>query len=160
MRILFFALMFAFSGPNSAQEVSERRMIETARSNSVQELDSTLPPDSLAVWLESFVLSSAEVVWEVNDCGEQTGGPADAGRDFPVCVEAIVVIAPGVKAHISMMVGTFKQGVIGKPKLFQLFVERSGKYEELKRLSEVQAVASSQPGGTRNTPNKSLQPTH
>ncbi len=139
-----FMVLAALSGSAVAQDASEQPLIVAAQNVPAVELDSTLPPVPLADWLGSLARPPAGLVWEVNDCGEQTGGPADKGRDFPACVEAILPVGSGMKAHVSLMVGTFGRGVIGEPELFQLYVERDGKYQDLKKLSELQAFANGQ----------------
>jgi hypothetical protein len=67
--------------------------IAAAKQARVADLDPALPRDtSFDTWL-AFVTgrSAAEVGWEANDCGEQSGDPArDRGRDFPLCAEARV----------------------------------------------------------------------
>jgi hypothetical protein len=112
-----------------------------AKALPVQRFDPALPPLPLHLWVSSVAMPQAEVTWEVNDCGEQTGSPADEGRDFPACVEAIFAMATGTYAHISIMMGTFNRGVVGQPVLFQLFVEGDGKFQEVDRLSDISALS-------------------
>lgn len=127
--------------PATAQDELEKRFIESTKNIPVTQFDPRLPAQPLSVWLDSVADSPSKVVWEVNDCGEQTGSPADTRRDFPACVEAIVVVTPEVKIHISIIVGTFKQGITGQARLFQAFVERNGKYQRLEQLSDILEIA-------------------
>ncbi len=136
------AFLLLAAEPAIAQGGIEQLFIEKAQSTPVQQLDPALPPTPLAAWLNSIALPSSEVTWEVNDCGEQTGGPADRGRDFPACVEAIFAVAPKIRAHVSVVLGTFKQGVIGQPRLFQLFVEHGGRSQGMQRLSDLPALGN------------------
>lgn len=130
-------VLFASVFPATAQDELEKRFIESTKNILVDQFDPRLPEQPLSVWLDSIADSPSEVVWEVNDCGEQTGSPADTRRDFPACVEAIVIATPEVKIHISIIVGTFKQGITGQARIFQAFVERYGKYQRLEQLSDI-----------------------
>ncbi|NIR93241.1 MAG: hypothetical protein GWO08_06065, partial [Gammaproteobacteria bacterium] len=70
-------LLFASVPPAIAQDALEKRFIESAKHIPVHQLDPLLPAQPLAVWLKSVAEPISEFVWEVNDCGEQTGSPAD-----------------------------------------------------------------------------------
>jgi len=84
------------------------------------------------------------------------GSPADEGRDFPVCVEAILFVASEVRAHVSILVGAFQKGAFGSPKVFQAFVEQNGKHRQLTKLSEIASIArSAQQAAESNAGNES-----
>lgn len=68
----------------SARDV---KLIDRVKSTLVARLDPHLPNLSLENWLQVEAGPKAEFPWEVNDCGEQTGTPADGGRTLPRCVE-------------------------------------------------------------------------
>ena len=121
--------------------LSEELFVEAVKSTPIQKFDPTLPAVSMLRWVNSVAIPHSDIVWEVNDCGEQTGTLADKGRDFPACVEAIFLVAPEIQAHVSFMVGTFQQGVIGQPELFQLYVKQGGEYREVGKLSEIALIA-------------------
>lgn len=142
--LMLFALLVLVSGPLAARQDSEKRLIAAAQKVPARELDATLGLLPLVKWLGALAGDPSNLGWELNDCGEQTGGPSDSGRDFPACVEATVPVGPDATAHVSLMVGTFARGVVGRPKLFQLYIERDGKYQVLKSLSELLAFAEDQ----------------
>jgi hypothetical protein len=56
-----------------------------------------------------------EIAWEVNDCGETTGSPADIGRDLPFCVEASAALPGGRKLTLAFLAGTRKTGLGNGP---------------------------------------------
>ena len=143
--LVFFLCLCGFATTAVAQppgeEPSEEAFIEAAQNASVQQFDPTLPAVSMLDWVNALAMPPSQATWEVNDCGEQTGAPADMERDFPVCVEAVFLVAPETRAHASIIVGTFQQGVVGHPGLFQLSVERGGAYQEVGKLSELGLLA-------------------
>lgn len=95
----------------------EAAAIKYAKAVLVSKIEKGMPNTRFDKWFRRTVGTNMKITWEVNDCGEQTGTPADKGRDFPMCVEAI---ADSLDVHISIMlgVGTFKRGIVGtKPDL-------------------------------------------
>jgi hypothetical protein len=84
-------------------------------------LDRTLPAQSFASWFKGLLGPGAELKWEVNDCGEQTGDPRlDAGRDLPTCVEVDATNPHKVDLEIvvSINVGSINnKGVAQNPQL-------------------------------------------
>ena len=84
-------------------------MIAYAKRIDVSTLDPQLPKQSLATWFRNVVGPRVELTWETNDCGEQTGGVADAGRDIPICVEVDATLADGRKVAVMIAVGTVKK---------------------------------------------------
>ena len=138
---LFVLLLCSFATISVAQENFEELFVEAAKSTPIQKFDPTLPAVSALNWINSVAIPHSNIIWEVNDCGEQTGTAADRGRDFPACVEAIFPVAPETEAHISFMVGTFHRGVIGQPKLFQFYIKQNKEYREVGKLSEIALIA-------------------
>ena len=81
--ILFAASILAQAqGKHSTESIVAR-----AKSSDVSRLDSRLPRQRFDDWFRSVVGPSAEIRWEANDCGEQTGSKADKRRDLPVCAQ-------------------------------------------------------------------------
>ena len=77
-----------------------------------------MPSVSFEKWLRVEAGADAEFHWEVNDCGEQTGTPADRDRDFPMCVEVQAVMKDRRTIVVSVAVGTFEKGKLGKPTVY------------------------------------------
>ena len=117
-------------------------VIAAAKQTIVQELDSKLPKVSFEEWLRTLVGPKLEMKWEVNDCGEQTGNPAqDRGRDFPMCAEAIVTLGPKHELRVSIVMGTFKTGLRPKRGYWMgLVVTPDGKQQWAKTLADVPAL--------------------
>ncbi len=122
--------------PNSLED---EKTIAVARQVPVSELDPKLPKQAFGVWLEKLV-APAKVEWEVNDCGEQSGTPADQGRDFPMCVEANAELSSGAKVTVSVAVGTVNKGISGKPGVFFILLDEPGSEEkDVVHLSDLAA---------------------
>jgi hypothetical protein len=91
----------------------EEDFLDAAKATLASQLESGLPDEALDAWLVNVIGREVPIAWGVNDCGEQTGDPArDAGRDFPVCGELQVTLAPGRSVYLYFSVGTERQGVL------------------------------------------------
>ncbi len=112
--ILLIVTFACFTGANAQSKKQNATAIKFARATLVSNIEKGMPKMRFDTWLRQTVGPNLKIAWEVNDCGEQTGTPADKGRDFPMCVEAI---ADSMDVHIAVgiMVGTFKRGITGKP---------------------------------------------
>jgi hypothetical protein len=92
--------------------------ISKAKNAVVQDLDKTLPRVAFEAWLRGLVGAQAVMKWEVNDCGEQTGSPADRGRDIPLCAEVMVDLTGNRKLSLSLLVGSMQRGLAAGPLTF------------------------------------------
>lgn len=115
----------------------EQEAIQRAKSTLVSSLDSSLPKVSLEFFL-NYESGGADLRWQVNDCGEQTGNPpTDRGNDSPMCVEAHFA-KNQADVTVLVSVGTFQKGPSGAPALFKVTVRSpSGKIHSLRRLGEL-----------------------
>ncbi|MDT8067601.1 MAG: hypothetical protein ROO76_05475 [Terriglobia bacterium] len=112
--VLVPAVLAAQSTPESQQE---RAALEKGQNVLVSTFDKSLPRVSLKFFLESES-DGAKIAWEVNDCGEQTGNPADRGSEIPICVEANFDTEDGRTVDVMVAVGSLKKGIVGPPALF------------------------------------------
>ena len=90
--------------------------IDAIQHISVRAIDSTQTEIRFDRWFWNAVGADAWVSWEVNDCGEQTGSPADSAREYPICVQAMAEWKDGRKAYLWIAVGSGNE-VRGKPEL-------------------------------------------
>jgi hypothetical protein len=111
---------------------TEQATLQRAKSALVSSLDSSLPKVSLEFFL-NYESGGADIRWEVNDCGEQTGNPAtDRGTDSPMCVQADFT-KDRTDVTVMVSVGTFPKGPSGKPALFGVTVHGpSGRVHSLR----------------------------
>lgn len=119
---LYFLLLASSlwaQGPSLGK--TEQAALQRAKSALVSSLDSSLPKVSLEFFL-NYESGGADIRWEVNDCGEQTGSSGtDRGSDSPMCVEADFM-KDHTDVTVTVSVGTFQKGPSGKPALFGVAV--------------------------------------
>jgi hypothetical protein len=158
MRLLRIAawLMLLIAIGAAAQTPRDRKMIAYAKAIPVSQLDPKLPATPFERWLIKEAGEGAQVTWEINDCGEQTGTAEDAERDFPMCVEADAHLRDKRVIVVSIAVGTYQKGISGKPVTWWISVGRDPDSDEpLETLSDVPAglaETSDMPPTVRNPP--------
>jgi hypothetical protein len=113
-----FAMTASAAGWEGAQltKAGAAEIVQKIERMSVADLDPSLPPQPLGVWLKSLFGPDASAEWEVSDCDLKPEAP-EPSIGYPMCVTARVGRARlvGVKLHI--LVGADKRGVFGKPEV-------------------------------------------
>lgn len=134
------ALLLLFFVPARATEpeTSMADFLLAGQKASVHAIDTTLVDTTLSRWLQRLVGSQAEVSWEVNDCGEACGCPADSARDLPACVQASSKLPDGTTVDVMVVVGTTATGVAGPPQLYWSQVAKGDSTRSFGSLSELQ----------------------
>ncbi len=131
----------------------QTQTINYAKKYLVSNIEPNLPRQSFAVWFRETVGKDAKIVWEINDCGEQTGTSEDKRRNFPMCVNAFATLGSDVSVSVNIQFGTFKRGIAkGNPTVRFISVSREDDFgrqpEKLsdlsKRLSELLSKVTSQ----------------
>jgi hypothetical protein len=148
MLAILLAFALSISGPQADTQARDARAIAAAKHTSVHRLDPALPGKMLAKWLRQVVGPQAPIAWEVNDCGEQTGNPeTDAGRDFPMCVEAQVTLQKKRTLSISVSVGTLQTGVQPDSVEFAdaVITRPDGSARSIRKLSQLPDAIKSAP---------------
>jgi len=123
-----------------ATKARDAKLIRQVKEIPVSQLDPALPSVSFEKWLRVEAGAHAEFHWEVNDCGEQTGTPADRGRDFSLCVEAQANMEDKRTIVVSITVGTFKKEAFGKPKVYLVQLVTPQKTIDINYLSDIPAT--------------------
>ncbi len=118
---------------------ADEATIAKVKNTPVSQLQPGMQKVSLEYYLQTQSGAGATIKWEVNDCGEQTGDPADRNiADPPICVEADVTNQRGATAYLFIAIGTAKTGVKGKPKVFSIsFKDSKGNTKELRRIGQI-----------------------
>jgi hypothetical protein len=140
MHVSVILFVLALNSQQSALQAINAKAIEAAKNTDVHQIEPSLPSRAFARWLRDVAGPQAEISWEVNDCGEQTGDPSlDKGRDFPMCAEAQVTLGGKRKLHVVLPVGTFKTGIRTGPASFfyAVIVEMDGSQTWIKSLSRL-----------------------
>jgi hypothetical protein len=149
--LLMFVSVFALA--QDANSARDRKVIAAAKAVPVSKLDSKLPAMRFERWLKLVAGEGARITYEVNDCGEQTGTPAN-DRDFPMCVEAMAESRDQRVIVVSIAVGTFRRGAVGEPVVSSASIgcDRYAS-EPLKNLSD---LPLGRPGGRKLCPAPNL----
>src|SRR4051794_22949501 len=126
--------------------ISDKTAIDAAKKAVARQIDHALPNVSFEAWLRNVTGRRAiRTEWEVNDCGEQTGGPADQGRDFPMCVQVRVSLRGDRKLSISLAVGTMRTGITAGEAAFVwgYLMEPGGQKKRVINLAQVPTLIGS-----------------
>jgi hypothetical protein len=135
--LMLLVLCFLASSVAKAQQ-QEKEIIAYAQNIRVSDLDPTLPKQPVEEWLKSLVGAKAPISWEINDCGEQTGVAQDSGNTNPqTCAQVTSNLEDGQTVGIQIIVGTFKEGIKGKPEVFFIYVENQGEFKSTSKLREL-----------------------
>jgi hypothetical protein len=118
----------------------EKRAVELVRRIPVARLEAGLPRQTLVQWLTLAAGPNAKIIWEVTDCGEQTGNPdTDRGRDFPLCVDAVAALPGGRVAVVSVVMGSSRKGIAGPSKLRSVSIGRGNRFDPVPKLRDLPA---------------------
>ena len=126
--------------PPLAGQSLDERAIQFAKTVPVSRLEAGMPSQPFAAWFQKLVGPETRVTWETNDCGEQTGSPADAQRAFPICAEVGAALANGRKVSVQIAVGTFQKGISGRPRVWWSAIEEYGSTKHIRRLRNLAAA--------------------
>ena len=124
----------------AGQSPRDRKAIAYTKAILVSTLDPKLPAIPFERWLIKEAGEGAQINWEVNDCGEQTG-PAEEEEnenDIPMCVEAEAHLRDKRVIVVGIAVGTYQRGITGKPATWWITVGNDPSSDPpLKTLSDV-----------------------
>jgi hypothetical protein len=124
----------------AGQTPRDRKAIAYTKAILVSKLDPKLPAIPFERWLIKQAGKGAQISWEVNDCGEQTGTPEEqeGDTDIPMCVEAEAQMRDQRVIVVGIAVGTYQRGISGKPATWWITVGPDPSQDEpLKTLSDV-----------------------
>ncbi len=114
-------LLFGHSAQNPALE---GQAVSLVQQTPVSQLDSGLPDQPFGTWIKLIVGQRAGVTWQLTDCGEQVDVSSGIGGDHQACIETTALLPDDRKVVVLIWVGTFKQGIVGKPQFRFAVVER------------------------------------
>jgi len=136
--IAVLATIFLITSWAAAQNGrSGKRALAYAKHVSVSRLDPRLPKQAFGQWFKETVGTDARIMWEVNDCGEQTGGGTQKDRDIPTCVEADAELSDGRNVVVRVAVGTLRKGISGPPAVYYSVVLDKTAIRDVKNLSDL-----------------------
>ncbi|MFY9607572.1 MAG: hypothetical protein WAU45_03020 [Blastocatellia bacterium] len=141
MSILAATMLLALATADARRvQLKQSQMIAHARRIDVSELDPRLPKQEFGRWLKSVLGRGAELTWEINDCGEQTGAAAEVERDIPTCVEVDAKLPDGRRVIVMIHIGTLKKGLSRAPTIKDTFLEHGSHSYTAASLSDLVRV--------------------
>jgi TonB family protein len=112
----------------------EKQALSLVQAMPASDLDAKLPGRPFASWLEQILSAKAGVVWQLTECGKQIPRPDETARALPACVEITALLPDKRRVFITVSVGTFKEGLIGKPAFFSAVIEQKEKFYLVRQL--------------------------
>lgn len=88
-------LLFALTNAHADYASYEKKAIAQVKATLASKIDTSLPEQPYEKWVQNLAGKDAKIEWELNDCGEGSGGPADEERDMPLCVGTMAKLADG-----------------------------------------------------------------
>jgi TonB family protein len=99
----------------------EKQALVLVQAMPASDLDAKLPRQSFASWLEQVLSAKAGMVWQLTECRRQN----ETGGSLPACAELTALLPDKRRVFITISVGTFKEGMIGKPAFFSAAIEKN-----------------------------------
>src|SRR5919198_2169624 len=101
---------------NTLQEAEslEKQAFNLVQRTQASDLDPALPNVALKEWFTQLVGPRAGVNWQLSECGEPIVGPDNKESDLPACMGANAILQDGRKVVMTVLIGTFKKGLIGR----------------------------------------------
>lgn len=130
--------LYLLATTNLFAQSIESEAIEFVKNININKLDSNLTSVTFEKWLQKIAGNKLKIGWELNDCGEQTGVPSiDSLRDIPMCVGVSAFLINEQKIWITIIIGTYKKGILSNPGVYDACIEINGKFKNIKRLSDL-----------------------
>src|SRR5215467_3875619 len=108
----------------------EKQALSLVQAMPASDLDAKLPGQSFASWLEQVLSAKAGMVWQLTECGKRN----ETGVALPACAELTALLPDKRRVFITISVGTFKEGLIGKPAFFSAAIEQNSKLYMVRQL--------------------------
>jgi TonB family protein len=131
----------------------EKQALSLVRSMPASDLDAKLPGRSFGSWLEELIGAKAGMVWQLTECGKQIPSNYERIGDLPACAEITALLPDKRRVFITISVGTFKEGLTGKPTFFSAVIEQNAELYSVRQLydlTEKLRAANSVSGGLLN----------
>lgn len=135
VQMVFFGCLFSERRPSV--QVNQAETIARVKHLDVSKLDPGLKKQEFATWLGGILGPQSKIMWEINDCGEQTGGQQDVDRDIPTCVQAEATITDDWNVVVMIQIGTIKKGPLSKAVLKDAFIQRGDQSYTAHTLGEL-----------------------
>jgi TonB family protein len=94
--------------------------------------------------------AKAGVVWQLTECDERN----ETEGALPACAEFIAQLPDNRRVFITIRVGTFKEGLIGKPAFFSAAIEQEAEFYTVRQLSDLPEMLRARGSVSNGFPNK------
>lgn len=115
----------------------EKQAVSRMQRALASELDQALPKQPFTAWFEQVVGPQAGISWQITECGERDEKATGAAADQPACVEIDAILPDKRKVVVMIAVGTFKNGITGKPGFSYAIIEQEGQLYGVRRLRDL-----------------------
>lgn len=143
MGIYALAIIIGFLVSNIRQSDSfEKQALVAVQQVPAFELDVELPKSPFGDWFKQLVGPKAGVIWQLAEC-VPVGSPTRTGQDLQACAEVNALLPNGSKVIVAITVGTFKEGLKGRPAFFGALIDHNEQVNQIRRLHELPVVLHS-----------------
>jgi len=130
----------------------EKQALSSVQAMPASDLDAKLPGQSFASWLENVLGAKAGMVWQLTECAKRN----ETGGALPACAEFIALLPDERRVFITIRVGTFEEGLIGKPAFFSAAIEQKAKFYLVRQLCNLPEMLRARDSVSTGTLNKRL----
>lgn len=118
---LLAVLSLLVASSSTAQSpLTEKEAVAYVKAIDVKQLDPSLPSQGLEDWLRSGPPHAEILRWTLEDTCDLHGDSSDS--DYPSCVR-VAFKRGGQEGFFLVLIGTFKRGIIGPPRLYWWGIE-------------------------------------
>src|SRR5262245_58150279 len=138
--LVFLSLSLCLNGSVASSiqiESFEKQALSLVQEISASDLDAKLAGSPFATWINQIIGPKAGVVWQLTECGERVGAPAETEHDLLACAEVNAKLPDGRRVFVAINVGTFKKGLNRKPAFFGAAIEKDLQLYPVRRLSDL-----------------------
>ncbi|MBO0724077.1 MAG: energy transducer TonB [Blastocatellia bacterium] len=128
----------------------EKQALSLVQAMPASDLDAKLPGRSFASWLEQVLSAKAGMVWQLTECGKRN----ETGGALPACAELTALLPDRRRVFITISVGTFKEGLVGKPAFFSAAIEQKSELYMVRQLYDLPEMLRATDGGSDRLLNK------
>jgi TonB family protein len=132
----------------------EKQALSLVQAMPASDLDAKLPAQPLASWLEQVLSAKAGMIWQLTECGMRGASPYETGGAVPACAELTALLPDKRRVFITISVGTFKEGLIGKPAFFGAAIEQKAELYMIRQLYDLPEMLRAQDSVADAIPNK------
>lgn len=106
---------------------------------SASRIESRLPRQQFAAWLQQTLGTRTKLNWQISDCGASTATQADMSKELPTCVEADAVLPDG-RTIVVVLDASTMDGKRGTPSVHGISVQNADGSVDVQSLRDLQRI--------------------